>query len=274
MPIFMRTPHRSLLFWIPALLGAACFPSPTDNALGWNGRGMALPDDTGAAGNPDGGGAAAEMGAAGAGVGAAGANPGAGGAPDAGGSGGSTATGGTAGTGTGGNGGGGGASPLPSTDAGAPPSGPPLGASCHLDVAVTTHSGGGSHAPKNVDAIWIQDASGKFIKSLYVMARNQIQHLDTWNAATTAAGLSRNRIDAVTGATLPSYGTRMATWNCADVNEKVVDAGGYQVCFDLNDGNGSDKHTCGNITLGTTATTVMPPDALPSFTGQILTYTP
>jgi hypothetical protein len=277
MLISMRTTYRLLLFWIPALLSGACFPSPTDNALGWNGRGMVLPDETGAAGNPGGGGAAAGMGEAGAGTGAAGANPGAGAGgnrTDAGGSGGSTATGGIAGTGTGGNGGGGGASSLPSTDAGTPASGSPLGASCHLDVVVTTHSGGGSHAPKNVDAIWTQDASGKFIKSLYVMARNQIQHLDAWNAATTAAGLSRNRVDAVTGATLPSYGTRMASWNCTDVNEKVVDSGGYQVCFDLNDGNGSDKHTCDNITLGTTATTVMPPDALPCFTGQVLTYTP
>jgi hypothetical protein len=280
--------------FLPVVLAWGCSPAPTNDALGWNGRGMTLPIETGAAGNSDGGAAGAGGGAGtgaagtgdagtGTGTGGASSSPGTGGAAGAGmagtgagasGSAGSTA--GTAGTGAAGNGGSGGASPPPPGDAGVPRSfgGAPLGATCHLDVVVTTHSGGGNHQPKNVDAIWIQDASGTFVKSLYVMARNEIQHLNAWNAATTAAGLSRNRVDAVTGASLPGYGTRMASWNCTDVNQKVVGAGGYQVCFDLNDGNGSDKHTCDNIMLGTTATTVMPPDALPCFTGRILTYTP
>ena len=190
----------------------------------------------------------------------------------AGGAGGSTAAGGSGGVAAAGSGG---ASGSPPIDAGPPPPpGTPLGSTCHLGVSVTTHSGGGSHSPKNVDAIWIEDASGKFVKSLYVMARNQIQHLDTWNAVTTAAGVSRNRVDAVTGATLPNYGTLTASWNCLDVNEKIVNAGGYQVCFDLNDGNGTDKHTCDKITLGTTAAMLMPADALPCFTARALTYTP
>jgi hypothetical protein len=199
------------------------------------------------------------------------AGDGAAGAGSSGGAGGSNATAGTAGTGKAGSSGNGGSSP----DAGVPqPIGTPLGATCHLDVTVTTHNGGGNHAPKNVDAIWIDDSSGKFVKSLYVMARNEIQHLNAWNAATSAAGLSRNRVDAVTGASLGGYGTLKASWNCTDVNQKLVSLGGYRVCFDMNDGNGSDKSTCDSLTLGKTATTVMPPDALPSFTGRTLTYTP
>jgi hypothetical protein len=66
----------------------------------------------------------------------------------------------------------------------------------------------------------------------------------------------------------------MASWNCTDVNKVPVPSGAYQVCFDFNDGNGSDKHTCDNITLGKTATTLMPPDVLPCFTGRVLTFTP
>jgi hypothetical protein len=271
-------------------LASGCSPSPTDDALGWNGRGMTLPVETGGAGNPGGGGA----GAAGANAGTTGASAGAGGTSSnagmgaagdgaagagssggAGGAGGSTGTAGTAGTGKAGGGGNGGSSVPPPIDAGVPPPiGTPLGATCHLDVSVTTHSGGGNHAPKNVDAIWIDDANGKFVKSLYVMARNEIQHLNAWNTATTAAGVSRNRVDAVTGASLSGYGKTMASWNCTDVNQKVVALGGYRVCFDLNDGNGSDKSTCDSLTLGKTATTVTPPDALPCFTGRILTYTP
>jgi hypothetical protein len=286
MPTRSQSPAFVLLsVW----LCCGCSPSPTNDALAWNGRGMTLPVETGAAGSPDSGaagGAKAGAGAAGAGGassasgagtgvgGAAGSSAPAGAGGSGGAAGGSGGSAGAAGGGSAGNGAGG-ASGAPPADAGTPPDlGPPLGATCRLDVVVTTHSGGGSHSPKNVDAIWIQDASGAFVKSLYVMARNEIQHLNAWNTATTAAGLSRNRVDAVTGATLPGYGTRMATWNCTDVNQKVVAQGGYQVCFDLNDGNGTDKHTCDNIALGKTAATVMPPDALPSFTGRGLTYTP
>jgi|SRR5450432_10773 len=281
-----------LLGLVGLLLGGGCSPAPTDDALGWNGRGMTLPVETGGAGNPGGGGGGAgDAGAGGTssspGMGGSGGAAGSGsqsgsagsagmpGTAGAGGAGGASATVGAAGAGTAGSGGNGGASVPPSSDAGVPPLvGTPLGSTCRLDVTVTTHSGGGNHAPKNVDAIWIDDSTGKFVKSLYVMARNEIQHLNAWNTATTAAGLSRNRVDAVTGASLSGYGTRTASWNCTDVNQKLVAVGGYKVCFDLNDGNGSDKSTCDSLTLGKTATTVMPPDALPCFTGRILTYTP
>jgi hypothetical protein len=293
-------PTRSLLLpcvafaLAAACVMGACSPSPTDDALGWNGRG--LPVLTGAAGGPGSGGAGVGTGTAGAsmstgaagtasetgtgGTGAGGESPtggaGSSGPPTgaAGGGGSPTGAGGTSGTGAGGTGGGGSAPPTGAAGTAPPVGGPPVAGTCHLDVVVTTHSGGGNHAPKNVDAIWIQDAGGKFVKSLYVMARNEIQHLNAWNTSTTAAGLSRNRVDAVTGASLSGYGTRMASWNCTDVNQKAVAAGGYQVCFDLNDGNGTDKHTCDNITFGKTATTLMPPDALPCFTGRVLTYTP
>jgi hypothetical protein len=297
----MRTNRSPLLIFIsfvlPVALGGGCSPLPANDALGWNGRGMTLPAETGtagagAAGDPGRGdagvGGGGSAGAAGAGSAGSGASQGTGGAAAAGASGsgstagasGSGASG--SGPGTAGSGGNGGTSPPPPVDGGMPPPvdggmpppGNPLSATCHLDVVVTTHSGGGNHAPKNVDAIWMQDAGGTFVKSLYVMARNEIQHLNAWNAATTAAGLSRNRVDAVTGASLSGYGTRMASWNCTDVNQKLVAAGGYQVCFDLNDGNGTDKHTCDDITLGKIATTVMPPDVLPCFTGRSLTYTP
>ena len=287
----LRPPRSSLIF-VGLLFGllfvGACSPSPINDPLGWNGRGMSLPIETGAAGSPAGGSGGAGTGAAGTGLGGSagitssqGADTGDGragtGSPiGAGDSGGMTTIGGASGSGSAGSAGGGG-SAAPPTDAGLPPAvgtGPPVSPTCQVAVSATTHSGGGNHSPKNVDAIWVEDASGKFVKSLYVMARNEIQHLNAWNAATTAAGLSRNRVDAVTGASLPGYGTRMASWNCTDVNGKPVALGGYQICFDLNDGNGSDKSTCDNFTLGKAAATVMPPDVLPCFTGRILTYTP
>lgn len=260
---------RSLLFLLPGLLGGACAPSPIDDPLGWNGRGTPLPAISGAGGSTGGAGTETDGGLKGtgtAGIGAAGT----GGSPGTG-AGGAAGAGGAptdAGASSAGAGGGGGSS-SDGADAG-----PPVGSTCRLSVTVTTHSAGGGYAPENVEAIWIEDAGGKFVKSLYVMASRRIQHLDAWNAATAAAGLSRNRVDAVTGASLPNYGTRMANWNCTDVNRTPVATGGYQVCFDLNDDNGSDTHTCDRITVGNSPMKVMPPDALPCFTGRILIFTP
>ena len=106
------------------------------------------------------------------------------------------------------------------------------------------------------------------------MGLQSINHLDRWNASTTAAGLSRNRVDAVTGSTMSNHGTRTATWNCTDTNKQLVSGGAYQVCFDLNDTNNASKFDCVPVTLGSSASTVMPPDALPSFTARKLTFTP
>jgi hypothetical protein len=270
----LRSARWSLVAVLPALLGGACAPAPIDDPLGWNGRGMSLPVVTGTGGNTGGAGIATDGSRTGAGGTSAGSGTGAGGAAGAGGtgtdasaSGGSTATGGVSGAGGGGNGGGG-SSPV-GADAGLP-----VGSTCHVAVSVTTHSGGGRYSPENVEAIWVQDAAGKFVKSLYVMGSRRLQHLNAWSAATTAAGLSGNRVDAVTGASLSGYGTRMASWNCTDVNHKSVTSGGYQVCFDLNDDNGADKNTCDSLMIGNTATTIKPPDAQPCFTGRVLTYTP
>jgi hypothetical protein len=279
-------------------LGLGCMQEPTNDALTWNGRGMPLPAETGAGGargaagdgtgtggtgpatggagtGPDTGAAGSDpsTGAAGSGSGpgAAGSGPGTGAA----GSGPTTGMGGRAGAPASNAGTSGGAG---TRDAGAPPPPPnmdPVGATCHLDVSVTTKdTGRGSYAPRNVGAIWIETSAGKFIKSLNVWAAKRIDHLGRWNSSTTAAGLSRNRVDAVTAATMSGHGTRTGSWNCTDTNKQLVSNGAYQVCFDLNDTNSSSKSDCVPITIGKTATTVMPADALPSFTARSLRFTP
>ncbi len=110
-----------------------------------------------------------------------------------------------------------------------------------LNVSVTTASTGGNYAPKNVFVIWIEDASGNFIKTLSANAEKRIQYLYKWSASTLAKGSQYNRVDAVTGATLSSHGTRTGTWNGTDYNKKPVADGTYYVCFEL-----TDKHAQGN----------------------------
>jgi hypothetical protein len=110
-----------------------------------------------------------------------------------------------------------------------------------LNVSVATASTGGTYSPKNVFVIWIEDASGNFVKTLTAYAEKRIQYLYKWSASTLAKSTQYNRVDAVTGATLGSHGTRTGTWNGTDYNKNVVADGTYYVCMEL-----TDKHAQGN----------------------------
>ncbi len=111
-----------------------------------------------------------------------------------------------------------------------------------LDVSVTTSSTGGNYAPRNIVAIWIEDESGNFVKTLLAYAEKRIQHLNTWEKATNAKGSMYNRTDAITGATKSSHGTRTCSWNGTDYNKNLVADGKYFVCMEL-----TDKNSTGNF---------------------------
>jgi hypothetical protein len=111
-----------------------------------------------------------------------------------------------------------------------------------LSVSVATSSTGGNYAPRNVLAIWIEDNSGKFVKTLLAYANTRKTHLNTWEASTTAAGSMYNSVDAITGATQSSHATRTCSWNGTDYNSKIVADGEYKVRMEL-----TDKNATGNI---------------------------
>lgn len=115
-----------------------------------------------------------------------------------------------------------------------------------LAVSVTTSSTGGNYAPRNVLAIWVEDSSGKFVKTLLAYAATRKTHLNTWEASTTAAGSVYNVTDAITGATQSSHGTRTCTWNGKDYNGNVVADGNYNLRMEL-----TDKNATGNTALYT-----------------------
>lgn len=110
-----------------------------------------------------------------------------------------------------------------------------------LDISVVTSSTGGNYAPKNIVAIWIEDASGNFIKTISAYADKRIQYLYKWSASTSAKSSQYNRVDAVTGATLSNHGNLTGKWNGTDYNKNLVADGTYYVCFEL-----TDKHAQGN----------------------------
>ena len=135
---------------------------------------------------------------------------------------GGTGPGGTAGTaGTGGGSGGGAGAGVGGTGSG--DSGP-----CSLTFSVTTVTGRGRFAPRNIGAIWVMSPQNTFVKTLEVWAGVRASNLTNWNAATRA-----NRADAVSGATLPNHTTHNARWDCRDVNKAAVPPGNYKLFVEM-----------------------------------------
>lgn len=134
---------------------------------------------------------------------------------------------------------------------------------------LTSQTTGATYAPANILAMWIVDGNGAFVKSTLVYASARQQYLYTW----IASDVTLNKVDAITGATQNSHGTRTSSWNGKDVNEVLVPDGTYSVKMEL-----TDKHAQGN--LGTFAfikgpnAQTLTPAAVPSFANISIKWTP
>jgi hypothetical protein len=142
-----------------------------------------------------------------------------------------------------------------------------------LTVTVTTGPVGGPYAPRNILAIWIEDSSGKFVKTLLAYANTRKTHLNTWEASTTAVSSTFNVVDATTGATQSSHGTRTCQWNGTDYSGKQVPDGDYKVRMELTDQNATGNTASFTFTKGPTARKLTPTDVLPSFSVITLDWT-
>ena len=142
-----------------------------------------------------------------------------------------------------------------------------------LMVTVTTGPAGGPYAPRNILAIWIEDSSGKFVKTLLAYANTRKTHLNTWEASTTAVSSAFNVVDATTGATQSSHGTRICQWNGTDYSGKQVADGDYKVRMELTDQNATGYTASFTFTKGPTARKLTPTDVLPSFSVISLDWT-
>ena len=138
-----------------------------------------------------------------------------------------------------------------------------------LSVSVTTSAtAGATYAPRNVVAIWIQDNSGLFVKTLLVYANARISDLTNWN--TSSAG---NKVDAITAATQTTHGVRSSSWNGTNVSGVVVADGTYTVKMELTDKNGTGNVGTFTFVKGPAAQTLTPA-AVPSFSALTITWTP
>jgi hypothetical protein len=146
------------------------------------------------------------------------------------------------------------------------------GSTCSLSVSVTTTAPGGKYQPRNVGAIWIADDAGVFIKSLDVWGNRRLSHVTAWTAATKAAGVPGNKVDAVSSATLTAHRAHNVSWNCEDYNGQVVPDGTYRVYFEVTDSNNSGPNHFETFTKGPTPATAQANAT--NFNGIVLTFTP
>jgi hypothetical protein len=142
-----------------------------------------------------------------------------------------------------------------------------------LTVMASTSSAGGNYAPRNIVAVWIEDDQGNFIKTLMAYAQTRRTHLNTWEASTTAAGSPFNTVDAITGPTRNSHGTRTSTWDGTDVEGNVVDDGTYHVWMELTDKNGTGNFSSFSFSKGLVVINLNPLN-VPSFSSISINWEP
>lgn len=138
-----------------------------------------------------------------------------------------------------------------------------------LNVTVTTSATtGAQYVPRNVLAIWVQNSSGGFVKTLLVYAAARISELTNWNLISGG-----NKVDAITGATQTSHGVRTCTWNGTDINGVVVADGTYTLKMELTDKNSTGNVGTFTFVKGPAAQTVNPAN-VPSFSTITIKWTP
>ena len=105
----------------------------------------------------------------------------------------------------------------------------------NLTFSCSTSAPSGSWGDKHVLAIWIEDTKNPsvFIKTKAKYG-NEDDHLTSWIPKS-----GKNVVDAVTGATLSTYGKQTVIWNGTDVKGNVVADGTYNVFIEM--GWGRDK---------------------------------
>lgn len=137
--------------------------------------------------------------------------------------------------------------------------GPDGGSSCDLTalaglrIVVRTTAVGGRYAPKNIGAIWIETASGQYVKTVKRWASRRLRYLTRYNAASGG-----DVTDAITGATLTTHITHDVTWNLTDRARCEIPAGDYKVVMELTDRDSTGVSAEFPFTKATTGQVWMP----------------
>jgi hypothetical protein len=133
-----------------------------------------------------------------------------------------------------------------------------------LSFDVTTSAVGYRYQPRNIGAIWVQDDSGKLIKSLEVWAGVRRRYLTRYTSA-----LSGSTVDVTASATLSSHRAHHVTWNMKDKSGSAVAPGKYNLIIELTDGDQTGRNDIVPFDTSAGPSTSSPADA-PSFSSMRL----
>lgn len=118
--------------------------------------------------------------------------------------------------------------------------------STNFTVSTTTYSG--HYAPRHVLAIWVENSSGTFVKTLVLNAAARKQYLTNWIKAS-----AQNTTDASTGATLNAHSSHSVTWNLKDKSGTTVSNGSYKLCVEYTEDNATGKCSRFDFTVGSSS---------------------
>ena len=144
---------------------------------------------------------------------------------------------------------------------------------------VTTVSYGGNYAPRSVFAMWITDASGKFVKTINRQGSARVGYLTNWKSSS-----NQNVVDATTGATLnsPNLATtstggsvsrRPFIWNCKNASGALVPDGTYYINVEFTENNATGKTAKYTFVKGATDQNITFNNVNSNFINATLIYT-
>jgi len=137
-----------------------------------------------------------------------------------------------------------------------------------VSFTVKTVSNGATFSPKHVLAIWVEDGSGQFVKTLKLNADKRKQYLYTWNNKSGG-----NTVDATTGATLSSHITHSVSWDCTNTSHQLVADGNYAMAIEYTSEHAQGPKTTVAFTKSADGFQVTPAD-LSYFINMDLVFTP
>jgi hypothetical protein len=124
-----------------------------------------------------------------------------------------------------------------------------------LRFRVRTTPLGGRYAPRNVGAVWIEDASGTFVKTLEVWAASRKRYLRRFLMSSGG-----DATDAITSATLTEHVEHEIEWNLTGRDGLAVADGDYQLLVELTDRDASGDSIAVPFTKSLAQVRFMPMD--------------
>jgi hypothetical protein len=163
---------------------------------------------------------------------------------------------------------------------------------CTMTVSYTAVSMRGMWYPHNIGAVWVEDAKGKFVKTLERWAGIRAGYLSHWNEREDQHGkwpscpfanvctgpMVPDQMDVMTRATIfEDNAMHTAKWSCKNLDGEVVPDGKYKLFFEEME-NISTTFPAGPLGMvefdkGPTAAMLAPPDQAP-FKNLKIVYEP